>query len=181
MTLHHFIGADKELPIGEYGRNPTLKPISELEIKGIDVNKCSQVKKNRKNSENSLVKVYDTEEDAYGIDIVHLDPGYEAVRKKFTHPYIYELQGYLHANSTPGQRKSIKSLFLFIEKHLSKGESIEIYSCLDGYEDEDKDESMGVVINLNTLQFGKHIKFKDINHISHIFYLEDKQYVLVMK
>ncbi|MFP3822206.1 hypothetical protein SB658_26295, partial [Bacillus sp. SIMBA_008] len=82
-------------------------------IKG-DVNKRSQFKNNRKNSENSLVKVYDTEEDAYGIDIVHLDPGYEAVRNKFTHPYIYELQGYLHANNTPGQRKSIKSLFLFI-------------------------------------------------------------------
>ncbi|MCE4147656.1 hypothetical protein LJD22_11210 [Bacillus velezensis] len=44
MTLHHFIGAVKELPIGEYGRNPTLKPISELKIKG-DVNKCSQFKK----------------------------------------------------------------------------------------------------------------------------------------
>ncbi|KAA6449369.1 hypothetical protein [Bacillus swezeyi] len=181
MTLHHFIGANKKLPIGEFGRNPTLKPISELKIKGIDVNKRFQGKKNRNNSGNSLVKVYDTEEDAYGIDIVQLDPGYEAVRNKFTHPYIYELQGYLHANNTPGQRKSIKSLFLYIEKYLSKGDSIEIYSCLDGYEDEDKDESMDVVINLNTLQFGKHIKFKDINHLSHIFYLEDKQYVLVEK
>lgn len=45
MTLHHFIGSDKELPIGEYGRNPTLKPISELKLKGIDANKRSQVKK----------------------------------------------------------------------------------------------------------------------------------------
>ncbi|MDN5389245.1 MULTISPECIES: hypothetical protein [Bacillus] len=181
MTLHHFIGANKVLPIGEFGTNPTFKAISELKIKGINRNKHFQAKNNRHNSKSSLVKVYETEEDAYGIDIFDLDPGYEAVRNKFTHPYIYEVQGYLHANNTPGQRKSIRSLFLFIEKHLSKGETIEIYSCFDGQEDENRDERMDVVINLNTLQFGKHIKFKDINHLSQIFYLEDKQYVLVKK
>ncbi|MGE6631861.1 hypothetical protein [Bacillus sp. NPDC077027] len=180
MTLHHFIGANKKLPIGEFGHNPTFKTISELSIKSVAFNK-QFVRKNRYKSEDSLVMVYETEEDAYGIDIVHLAPEDEAVINKFTHPYIYEVQGYLHANNTPGQRKSIQSLFLYIEKHLSKGDSIEIYSCLDGYEDEDKDEGLDIVIHLNTLQFGNHIKLKDINHLSQIFYLEDKQYILIKK
>ena len=178
LTLHHFIAANEKLPIGEFGYSPTFKPISELKIKGVSFNK-KLFKKNRYKNEHSLLKVYETEEDAYGIDIIHLSHEYEAVSNKFTHPYIYEIQGYLHSNNTTGQRKSIQSLFFYIEEHISKGDSVELYSCLDGYEDEDKDESLDLVINLKTQQFGKHLKFKDINHLSQIFYLEDKQYILI--
>ncbi|MEH7652077.1 hypothetical protein [Bacillus safensis] len=39
MTLHHFIAANKKLPIGEFGYSPTFKPISELKIKRVSFNK----------------------------------------------------------------------------------------------------------------------------------------------
>ena len=30
MTLQHYIGSNKELPLGTIGQNPTYKPFSEL-------------------------------------------------------------------------------------------------------------------------------------------------------
>ncbi|KGX86174.1 hypothetical protein N781_04860 [Pontibacillus halophilus JSM 076056 = DSM 19796] len=176
MTLHHFIGANIELPIGSFGRNPTYKPLSELKLKGISLDKHL-----KKNNGSKLVKVYETEEDANGIDVFDLDTGYEPIRNKITTPFVYEVQGYLHANNTSGQRKSIKSIFSYIDEHLLEGDFIEIYSCWDGHEEKEKDDSKDVVINLSTLQFGKHLKLKDINHLCETFFLEDKQYVLIKK
>lgn len=65
MTLHHFIGANIELPTGSFGRNPTYKPLSELKLKGM-----SEDKHNKKNNGSKLVKAYETEEDASGIDVL---------------------------------------------------------------------------------------------------------------
>ena len=36
MTLHHYIGANKELPLGPFGQNPTYKSLSEFNIKTFD-------------------------------------------------------------------------------------------------------------------------------------------------
>ncbi|MBW3701394.1 hypothetical protein C2U27_14035 [Bacillus aerophilus] len=48
-----------------------------------------------------------------------------------------------------------------------------LYSCLDGFEDEDKDESLDLVINFKTQQFGKHLKFKSS--------IGTQQYILIKK
>ncbi|AIF42083.1 hypothetical protein [Virgibacillus sp. SK37] len=176
MTLHHFIGSNIELPIGSFGKNPTYKPLSELKLKGISLDKHL-----KKNNGSKLVKVYETEEDANGIDVSDLISGYEPVRNKFTTPFVYEVQGYLHENNTSGQCKSIKSLFNYIDEHLLEGDFIEIYSCWDGHEEKEKDDSKDIVINLSTLQFGNHIRLKDLNHLCETFFLDDKQYVLVKK
>lgn len=176
MTLHHFIGANIELPTGSFGRNPTYKPLSELKLKGM-----SEDKQNKKNNGSKLVKAYETEEDASGIDVLNLVSGYELVRDKFTTPFVYEVQGYLDSNITSFHRKSIKSLFSYIDEHLLKGDFIEIYSCWDGQEEKEKDNSKDVVINLTTLQFGNHIRLNDINHLCETFFLDDQQYVLVKK
>ncbi|BBP86748.1 hypothetical protein BsIDN1_03660 [Bacillus safensis] len=53
-----------------------------------------------------MIEVFETEEDFEGIHIDYLDPVYEAVRNKFTHPFFYEL-GIIH---------SLRALFKFIEK-----------------------------------------------------------------
>ncbi|MFB8732978.1 hypothetical protein ACEQPO_00900 [Bacillus sp. SL00103] len=42
MTLQHYIGSNKELPLGTIGQNPTYKPLSELNIKLFDQNKKAQ-------------------------------------------------------------------------------------------------------------------------------------------
>lgn len=36
MTLQHYIGSGKELPLGTIGQNPTYKPLSELNIELFD-------------------------------------------------------------------------------------------------------------------------------------------------
>lgn len=176
MTLHHFIGANLELPIGTFVKTPTYKPLSELKLKGISLDKLL-----KKNNSSNLVKVYETEEDASGIDVLNLFSGYDPVRDKFTTPFIYEVEGNLHANNTASHRKSIRTLFNYIDEHLLEGDYIEIYSCWDGHEGKEKDDSKDVAINLSTFQFGKHLKFKDMNQLCETFFLEGKQYVSVKK
>ncbi|TGB03539.1 hypothetical protein [Halobacillus salinus] len=176
MTSRHFVGANIELPIGTFGRNPTYKRLSELNLNGTSLDKYL------KNEEASkFVEVYETEEDASGIDVFNIVSGYELIRTQFTTPYVYEVQGALEANNTLAQRKSIKSLFSYIDEHLLKGDFIEVYSCRHGHEGKEKDDSMGTYINLSTLQFGNHIRMRDLNHLGQTFFLEDRQYVLVKK
>ncbi|WP_456270933.1 hypothetical protein [Bacillus sp. AK031] len=176
MTLHHFIGANKKIPIGSFGRNPIYKSFSELNFKKVSVHKPFRI-----NNGSKFVKVYETEEDASGIDVLALDPGYESVRNNFAAPFVYEVQGNLYANHTSAQRKSIKSLFHYIDNHLSEGDFMEVYSCLDGQEEKKRDSRKDVVIDLSTLEFGNHLTVKDINHLCESFFLENKQYVLVKK
>lgn len=111
MTLNHFIGANIELPTGTFGRNPTYKPLSELKLKGLSLEK-----RLKKNNGSKLVKVYETEEDASGIDVLNLVSGYEPVREKFTTSFVYEVEGYLHTNNTASHHKSIKTLFIILTK-----------------------------------------------------------------
>ncbi|MDR6749298.1 hypothetical protein J2W90_003468 [Bacillus pumilus] len=168
MTLHHYIGAHKELPLGTFGQKSTYKRLSELNIRTFDK---KQIKPKTYQKEDPLIEVFETEEDFEGIHIDYLDPVYEAVRDKFTHPFVYDLD-IIH---------SLRALFQFIEKVLSKGETIEIYSCLDGFETKEKDDQLDVEIDLSKKRFGKHIDFKGIDELIDMFELENLQYVLVKK
>ncbi|PRR89129.1 hypothetical protein [Bacillus sp. NMCN1] len=168
MTLHHYIGANKELPLGIFGQKPTYKPFSELNIRTFD---RKQKKPKTYQKEEPLIEVFETEEDFAGIHITYVDPVYEAIRDKFTHPFVYELD-IIH---------SLRPLFLFIETELSKGETIEIYSCVDGLETKEKDDQLDVEIDLSKKRFGKHIDFKEIDELIDMFELEHLQYVLVKK
>lgn len=49
MTLHHYIGSNKELPLGTIGQNPTYKPFSELNINMFDKKQKSQKPIKKKN------------------------------------------------------------------------------------------------------------------------------------
>ncbi|KIL25203.1 hypothetical protein C2W58_03894 [Bacillus pumilus] len=168
MTLQHYIGSNKELPLGTIGQNPTYKPLSKLNIKLFDQ---KQKKHKTYQKEDPLIEVFETEEDFEGIHIDYLDPVYEMVRNKFMHPFVYELD-IIH---------SLRALFQFIEKELSTGETIEIYSCLNELETKEKDDQLYVEIDLSKKQFGKHIVFKDIDELIAMFELEHLQYVLVKK
>lgn len=168
MTLHHYIGANKELPLGTFGQNPTYKPFSELNIRTFDK---KQKKSKTYQKEDPLIEVFETEEDFAGIHIDYVDPVYEAVRDKFTHHFVYDLD-IIH---------SLRPLFQFIEKELSKGETIKIYSCVDGLETKEKDDQLDVEIDLSKKRFGKHIDFKEIDELIYMFELEHLQYVLVKK
>lgn len=138
VTVHQFIAANKELPVGDYGM-----------IEG-DF-----------------------------ITIVKLETYYEPIKKHFHKMWVYEMDGYL---GRPGE--GVKVLFHYINSNLNDGEEIEIYSCLDGEEEHEKDDKLDITIDLKNLQFGKHIKLnkkKYIEQLGETFFLEDKQFVVVKK
>ncbi|AXI32784.1 hypothetical protein CIB87_15575 [Priestia megaterium] len=165
MTVHHYIGSPYELPIGSFGIKEKLVPLS----------KASSFNRNPK--KDKLIKIYEKEEDAYGIRINRLTDGYSDIKHAFTLPYIYELSWDAHS-------KSIKELFTYIEEHLIEGCYIELYSCLDGDEAEEKDSSLDMSINLKTLYFGKYYKLdkkKYIYELGEMFTFKDKQFVVGVK
>ncbi len=165
MTIHHYIGSPYELPTGNFGTKETLVPLSE----------ASPFNRNPKKEK--LITIYEKEEDAYGISINYLNGGYGDIKHVFTLPYIYELSCDVHP-------KSMRELFTYIEEHLIEGCQIELYSCLDGDEAEEKDSSLDTSINLKTLYFGKYYKLdkkKYIYELGEMFTFEDKQFVVVVK
>ncbi|MBD8006200.1 hypothetical protein [Bacillus norwichensis] len=166
MTIHHYIASKKELPLGKFGSKYTLKTIKGLETK-------------HAKHEDLPIKFYETEEDAIGIYISRLTPGYEDIKSKFKNPFVYEVIGTLHVTG-----EGIRALFNYIDQNLSDGEEIEIYSCSDGEEKSEKENSLDAIINFRKLTFGKYIpldKKNYIKQISEMFCLEDKQYIVVGK
>ncbi|WP_182005396.1 hypothetical protein [Priestia aryabhattai] len=165
MTVHHYIGSPYELPTGSFGIKETLVPLSEV------------FPFHRNQKKEQLITIYEKEEDAYGISINSLTDEYSDIKHAFTLPYIYELSCDAHS-------KSIRELFTYIEEHLIEGCHIELYSCLDGDEAEEKDSSLDTFINLKKLYLGKYYKLdkkKYIYELGEMFTFEDKQFVAVVK
>lgn len=165
MTVHHYIGSPYELPTGSFGIKETLVPLPEVSLF------------NRNQKREKLITIYEKEEDAYGISVNRLTNGYSDIKHVFTLPYIYELSCDTHP-------KSIRELFTYIEEQLIEGCHIELYSCLDGDEAEEKDSSLDMSINLKTLYFGKYYKLDKktyIYELGEMFKFEDKQFVVVVK
>ena len=180
MTMHHFMASNKPLPLGSYGRNPTLIPLSELKC----LNKKGKKKKRKKkplSSElaNKYVEIYETEVDLLGISIAELN-GYDEIKDKFSHPFMYELTCGHH-------RKCYRELFKYLDENLSEYDSVEIYTCWSGDEAKSKNDGLDLKINLKTLYFENYIgKFKlnekrYIDELSERFSLREKQYVVVTK
>ena len=171
MTLHHYLAAEKKHPMGSFGLNPTEIAIEKVGQPG---------KKNKNRVYNKeIASVYQTEDFIHGIEVIEVDNGYKEVKEHFNHSYVYEIVGYLE---NPG--KSIKEFFKYVDQNLSEGESIEVYSCLDGEEQKPRDNKLDVVINLKTYQLGKYIKLdkkKYLQQLGESFKLEDKQYIQVIK
>lgn len=169
MGVLHFIAAGRELPLGSYGYKWTLKELEKVGNKGMMLEAVS----------GKYVKIFETLEDTYGIDILELN-GHEAIRDRFQQRYIYELQ------CSPN-RKGYRELFSYINNNLLKNEFIEIYSCLKGHEMREKDDSLDVHIDLGKLEYNGPLgriplKGKEyIRQLSEIFWLRENQYVMIRK
>lgn len=113
---------------------------------------------------------HDTEDDFFGISIRDLG-GYDEIRGKFSNPYVYHLD-------CRNTRKCYKDLFKYIDENLSEGECIELYTCLDGDELKEKDDSLNIFINLKTKYFKNDIGNFKLNEkclfdeLSERFYLK---------
>ncbi|WP_077210953.1 hypothetical protein [Bacillus dakarensis] len=173
MSVHHFIAANKELPVGSFGYKWILKPASELAREGKFGWEQSEY------VQEPFVKVFESLEDTYGIDIIKLD-GYEQIKAKFKYKYVYELLCSHH-------RKGYRELFKYIDTNLLHDEEIEIYTCLDGHELQKKDDDLDTTVNLKTLEFIGQLgnikldKKRYITQLGEMFWLREKQYVIVKK
>lgn len=172
MTVHHYIASAYELPTGSFGIKETMIPLSEI----LDQNKKKK-SETKQPLNNHMIKVYETEEDSYGIGIKKLEPGYSDILSKFNNPFVYGLLCDEHP-------KAIRELFKYIDQNLIEYGKIELYSCLDGDENKEKDSTLDTIINLKTLYLGRNFKLDKKEYISQLgdmFRLEDKKFVIVIK
>ncbi|WP_429464563.1 hypothetical protein [Neobacillus sp. B4I6] len=105
------------------------------------------------------------------ISVWDLD-GYDEIKGKFSNPFVYHLD-------CCNTRK--------INENLSDGESIELYTCLDGDELKEKNDILNVVVNLKTKHFINDIGNFRLNEkrlfdeLSERFSFRERQYVVVTK
>ena len=184
LTVHHYIASSRELPTGDYGSKAKIVPIShisELKIKGIKPPKRTKTNKYRNDTKinEQYVVVYETEEDFLGIFVSELD-GYDEIRNQFNNPYVY----HLHCSD---QRKCYRELFKYIDENLCEGESVELYTCLDGEELKERLDSLTIVVDLKTKYFKNDIGDFKLNEkrlydeLSERFSFRERQYVEVTK
>ena len=179
MSLKHFIAAPHEIQVGEFGTKPIKIKLSDLN--NAEINRKT-AKKKQSNADEQYVIHYEKEEDFYGVYISELDHELKQVLEtKFSNSYIYEFEGYFYNTQNACHRRSIHALFEYINDHLAKGQYAEIYSCWDGEEQDDKNEQLDTKINLSTCQFGEHLTFSNLNELSQMIQLEEKQFITVLK
>lgn len=183
MTVHHYIASSREIPTGTFGIKTKLVPISDvsdIKIKGLKSEKIKRNKYiNKSNLKEQYMIVYETEENFLGITVSELD-GYDEISGKFINPFVYHLE-------CPHSRRGYRDLFKYINENLSDSESIELYTCLDGEELKEKDDSLDIVVNLGTNHFKNNIgNFKLdekrlFDELSERFSFRERQYVVVTK
>jgi hypothetical protein len=184
LTVHHYIASSREIPTGDYGRKGKIVPvsnISEIKIKGLKPLKKNKVNKYRNDTKinEQYMVVYETDEDFQGILISELD-GYDEIRNQFSNPYVYHL-------GCSDHRNDYRVLFKYIDENLLEGESVELYTCLDGDELKENLDSLNVIVNLKTKHFQNNIGNFKVNEkrlydeLSERFSFRERQYVLVTK
>ena len=183
MTVHHYIASSREIPNGRYGGKCEIVPISnisDIKIKGTKPKKKSKTNKYRNVTKINAqyMVVYETDEDL-GIYISELD-GYDEIRNQFSNAYVYHL-------GCSDHRNDYRLLFKYIDENLLEGESVELYTCLDGDELKESFDSLNIVVNLKTKYFQNDIGNFKLNEkrlfdeLSERFSFRERQYVLVTK
>lgn len=180
MTVYHFIATSTPIlsdTFEDRGKTIYVDDLSELNFK-------IEFYKEKKNKYSPKVKIpvryYETEEDfqqqigAHEVDEDH------NIRTQFQHPFVY----YLSCKDT---REGYKSLFQELDRFLSHGERIEMYTCLDGEEEKSRKDSLSIIVNLRTLTYKNDIGTYRLNEkrlyheLSERFAFRERQYVIVTK
>ena len=188
MSIYHYIGANKKLPLGERGRKKIDSSHGEdnqktvIRIENYTLPEGSipleQIIK-MPNINSNEIEEYETMEDAAGIYIGDIYPSHSKIKKHFKSKYIYQFSAnfaYFSLNERLLEldsemylvnKKCFNELFKYIEENINENEEIEIYSCWDNEEEEPRIKRLDMIINLNSFEIG-------VN-----FELEDKQYIIV--
>lgn len=155
MSIFHYIGANKELPLGERGSK----------------------KINREYGEDNEIEEYETMEDAAGIYIQDVHPIHSGIKKHFRAKYVYRISaniGSFQVNQRLKElnrelykinKKCLIELFKFIEESINENEEIEIYTCMADEEKKLRNNKLDMTINLNSFEIGDNFELKDKQYI----------------
>jgi hypothetical protein len=190
MSLFHYIGSNKKLPLGERGskkidngymagnKRSAIKIKSSNLPKGMipleEIIDLSHIKPNE-------IEEYETMEDAAGIYVQVVPTSYNAIKKHFKSKYVYWVSANFeifllnesikerYSDSYIANKKCLKELFKLIAENINEDEEMEIYSCWADKEEDPRDRRLDTVINLNSFEIGEN------------FELKHKQYIVVNK
>lgn len=188
MSLFHYIGSSKELPLGERGRRKSSADKSSGKLTKAIRFRSAHLPEGAipleqivdlSHIQEDEIEVYDSMEDAAGIYIQDLGTWNGEIRGHFTNPFVYQIAanwgGFsVHPNlkeNFPEQYKAhvkcIRELFDLMKEYGSDHEQFELYTCWDGEEKQRKNEKLHKIIDLKIFQLGDE------------FELKDKQYILI--
>jgi hypothetical protein len=186
VSLFHYIGANKELPLGERGskkvdnwhgvdnkrvamsiKNSNIPEVGRPLEQIIDMShiKCNEIEQ------------YETMEDAAGIYIQDIHPRYSEIKKHFRSKYIYQISANigcfllnkrlveLNSERYIINKKCLNELFKFIEENINENEEMEIYTCWADEEEEPGNRKLDMIINLNSFEIGDDFELKDKQYI----------------
>lgn len=182
MSLLHYLAANKLLPTGEFGsikikdaNNP--KAIVFLKAEQLEgTTPLNQIIDMPELQEDEIV-VYESSEDAAGIYIMAIDHEYRSVQKQFKNKFVYSLSpnfGIFQVDDElkrisiecyRDNKKCVDTLFNFIYSQVTPGESIELYSCWAGEEEEEKNGKLDTCIDISTFEMGRTFKLQERQYI----------------
>lgn len=184
MSLFHYIGASRPLPLGKHGGvksedehqpsciyvfrngNPPYAVPLELFLASSEIREED-------------IEVYDSMAEVAGVSLWSLHEENILIKKHFMNPYVYEITpnwgsftltpkfkeqdpyGYL------ASLKCVETLFQLMRDYGNEGDEFEIYSCWYNEEEESKKRSLRQIIELNAFT------------IPEDFQLENRQYIRV--
>jgi len=190
MSMFYYIGANKQLPLGERGSKEINnghrldKKKTVIHIKNASIPEGSIPLEqiiDLSAIKSSEIAEYETMEDAAGIFIEDVHPCYNDIKQHFKSKYVFQFSanfgGFLlnerlkhfDCEGYNANKKCINELFKFIAENLNEHEEIEIYSCWTGEEQEPRNRKLDMIININSFELGAD------------FELKDKQYIVVKR
>lgn len=152
MSLYHYIGANRELPLGQRGGVAAKFKDGEIEE-------------------------YDSMQDLAGIYIEPLHERNVVIKKHFGSTYVYGIAanwgGFflnpLMKKDFPEDYKAhvkcIEELFRLMKDYGTDGDEFELYSCWYGEENEARDDSLTRDVDLHSFTLSDDFKLKDKQYI----------------
>ncbi len=168
MTLYHYVGADKPLPLGNYGETYTLKKMRDIP-KPKNKNDLRNIL-DLSDLEDEWVKVYETEVDFAFVTVSELDDPTLKEKLPINKRYIYELGGSFQLTGEDYfqnriqyqcNEKCFKELFAYLKEQLVVGETIEVYSCWDSEENQPRDSTLDTQIDVSKYKIAYPLSFED--------------------
>jgi len=183
VSLYHYIGSKRELPLGQRGgvrvENKDNKSAFNIIVfkngdpPAIPVERLYDTAEIKEDE----IEVYDSMLDLVGIYISRLNEKNMLIRKHFENPFVYmiepswggfDLSPLLKQNFPEYYKRHVKcieELFKLMQDYGTDGDEFELYSCWINEENEPRDDSLTRVIDLSSFTLADNFELKDKQYI----------------